>query len=432
MIATLERLDGAAASWLAQRDSSLVHLPEAVAATEPNWHLHDVQWAPGQGCRLAYAAPINGSDASRFVAVELDADRWFSYDFRSDQGLPGLSAVADPDFVTEQLAAVVGEPIRHLRVQPVRYRPGGRCVLRYDLQTASGLAQYYAKVFPSSIFADAAGRATRVAAAAPAQLNITRVLASWPQFGTTVSKAVQGQSVSAVLRDPAVSDHSRRHLVFRLGGLLADFHNLTGVSAPARTASDQLRDVAALLPAVRILDVARADSLRRLLDRLGRQLPRHDHREGDHREGDHREGDHREGDHREVLSHGAFRPGQVIVDEADQLHLLDLDGVCRGDAERDLGSASSYLSWQGIRPPTGRLELSGFDEALLAGYAARGRAANPASLVWWRAAGMAQIAARRFRRLEVGDWPSVARLVDLAGSLLDALPNGPLSNGSAE
>jgi hypothetical protein len=404
VIATLERLDGAAASWLAQRDSSLVHLPEAVAATESNWHLHDVQWAPGQGCRLAYAAPINGSDGSRFVAVELDADGWFSYDFRSDQGLPGLSAVADADFVTEHLAAVVEEPIRRCRVQPVRYRPGGRCVLRYDLQTASGVSRYYAKVFPSSVFADAAGRATRVAAAAPAQLNITRVLASWPHFGTTVSKAVQGQSVSAVLRNPAVSDRSRRNLVFRLGGLLADFHNLTGVSVPARTASDQLRDVAALLPAVRILDAAGADSLRRLLDRLGREFPRHDHRE--------------------VLSHGAFRPGQVIVDEANQLHLLDLDGVCRGDAERDLGSASSYLSWQAIRPPTGRVDLPGFDEALLAGYAARGRYANPASLVWWRAAGMAQIAARRFRRLEVADWPSVARLVDLAGSLLDALPNG--------
>ena len=400
MIAAQECLDVSAAEWLAQRDSALVHLPEAVAATQPNWSLHDVQWTPGQGCRLAYHVKVDGTGATTFVAFNLDVKGWSQYEFRSDPGLPGLLAASDSALVSERLGPVVEEPILHCRVQPVRYRPGTRCVLRYDLRTAAGAVRYYAKVFPRSVFTDAAERATGVAAAAqPAQLNVTRVRAVWPGWSTTVGTAVDGRSASAVMGDAQVSIHRRVDLANRLGGLLADFHTLTGVSVPVRTASDQLRAVTDLVPAVRSLDAALADRLGTLLDRLSRYVPL--------------------GDRRDVLIHGAFRPGQVVVDDAGALYLLDLDGVCRGDATQDLGSASSHLSWQAIRQPSRSVELRLIDQALLAGYGLRGLAVNPASLVWWRTAGLAQIAARRFRRLEVADWALVPRLIDLAESLLD-------------
>jgi hypothetical protein len=398
MIGTQELLDVSTANWLAQRDSALVHLPEVVAATEPNWNLHDVQWTPGQGCRLAYQVKVDGTGSGTFVAFSLDAKSWSQYDFRSDPGLPGLFAASDSALVSERLGPVVEQPILHCRVQPVRYRPGTRCVLRYELRTASGTARYYAKVFPKSIFTDAAERATCVAAAAqPAQLNVTRVRAVWPGLSTTVGTGVDGRSVSAVMGDAQVSVHDRVDLANRLGGLLADFHALAGVSVPVRTASDQLRAVTDLIPAVRILDVALTDRLSKLLDRLGRHLPL--------------------SDRRDVLSHGAFRPGQVVVDDTGRLYLLDLDGVCRGDAAQDLGTASSHLSWHAIRQPSQRVELRLIDQALLAGYQSRGLAVNPASLVWWRTAGLAQIAARRFRRLEVADWALVPRLIDVAESL---------------
>ena len=402
MIATQERLDISAATWLAQRDSELVHLPEVVAATEPSWNLHDVQWTPGEGCRLAYHVTVDGTEAATFVAFNIDPQSWSQYEFRSDPCLPGLSAVSDAALISERLGSVVEEPILHCRVQPVRYRPAGRCVLRYDLRTASGAARFYAKVFPREVFVDVARRATRVAAAAqPARPHLARVLAVWPDAYTTVGSAVDGRSASAMLRDATVSIQGRVNLANRLGEILADFHALIGISVPVRTASDHLRSITDLMPAVRILDVAQADRLSRLLDRLGRRLPL--------------------GDYRDVLCHGAFRPGQVVVDDAGLLYLLDIDGVCRGDGAQDLGSASSQLSWQAIRHPSQRAEIRLIDQALLEGYGSRGLAANPASLVWWRAAGLAQIAARRFRRLEVADWPLVPRLIDLAEGLVDRL-----------
>ena len=132
------------------------------------------------------------------------------------------------------------------------------------------------------------------------------------------------------------------------------------MSVPTRTPSDHLRDVTDLLAAVRILDAALADRLGRLLDRLDRRLPL--------------------SDDRTVLIHGAFRPGQVIVDDAGLLYLLDLDGVCRGHAAHDLGSVSGHLSWQAVRQPGRELELRMIDEALLAGHGSRGPAVDPASL----------------------------------------------------
>jgi aminoglycoside phosphotransferase (APT) family kinase protein len=405
MIAALECLDVATAGWLAQRDPALVHLPEAVAAAEPGWNLHDVQWLPGRGCRLAYEVKDAPTQTSRYIAVTLDPNTWSHHDFRSDPGLPGLVAASDPVLVTERLAAVVEVPILHCRVQPVRYRPDQRCVLRYDLRTAAGAARYYAKVFSSSVFADAAGRTTRVTAAArPVGLRVSQVLAVWPDLHTTVAGAVDGRSASTVLRDAAVSLQRRIDLAGDLGGLLADLHTLTGVLVPTRTPSDYLREVADLLPSARIVDAALADRLSRLIDRLDGRLP--------------------VSDHREILIHGAFRPGQVIVDDAGLLHLLDLDGVGRGAAAQDLGSVSGHLSWQAIRQPSQELELRMIDEALRAGHGLRGPAVDPASLAWWRAAALAQIGARRFRRLEVAHWALVPQLIELAESLLDGSPEG--------
>jgi aminoglycoside phosphotransferase len=310
--------------------------------------------------------------------------------------------------VSDELRLTVEEPILQCRVQPVRYRPTSRCVLRYDVRTASGLSPYYAKVFSRSTFADASRRASRVSTAAqPTRLRVSRVLEVWPELCTTVSVAVDGRSASSMLRDASLSAQSRLDLAERLGGLLADLHVLPEVSVPVRTSSDHLRAVADLMPAVRLLDAALADRLRRLLDRLERTLPPRDHEN--------------------VLIHGAFRPGQVVVDDAGLLHLLDLDGAGRGDAAQDLGTALGHLSWAEIRQPSSGVTPGDVDQALLAGYGASGLPVSRASLIWWRAAVLAQIAARRYRRLDVADWPLVPQLIDLAESLLAGRTGGEAS-----
>jgi aminoglycoside phosphotransferase (APT) family kinase protein len=245
-----------------------------------------------------------------------------------------------------------------------------------------------------------------VAAAAQPALGVAQVLAVWPARSATVGAAVDGRAASAVLRDDTVPVPRRIDLANRLGGLLADFHALTGVSVPLRTTADHLGALAGLQPAVDIMDAALGDRLRRLLDDLARHLP--------------------PDDRSAVLTHGGFRPGQVTVDDVGRLCLLDLDGVCRSDAARDLGNALGHLSWQAIRQSLRSSEVRLLSQALLAGYQSHGRQVDPISLAWWHAAALAQIAARRFRRLEVADWVLVPQLLDLAENLLhSAQTSGP-------
>ena len=400
MIAALEGLDVAATTWLAARDPALVHLPEALAAMEPSSTLHDVQWTPGQSCRLAFRMDVEGAEGATFVAVDLDATSWSRHDFRGDRSLPGLSAASDPAQVVQRLTSLVDEPIQDCRVRPVRYRPGARCVLRYDVRTPSGSAGYYAKVFPKSVYPDAAGRAARVAAAArSARVQVISVVAQWPEFSATVAKAAQGRSASAMMRDASASVQSRIDLADRLGGLLAEFHTLSGVSVPRRTASGHLRTVTDLIPAVAAMDAELADRLRRLLVRLGRHLPRPDGPQ--------------------VLIHGAFRLGQVVVDAGGSGYLLDLDGVSHGAAAQDLGNALSHLAWQAIGRPSQEVELELIGDALVAGYESSGTGVDSETLAWWQAAAAAQIVGRRFRRLEIADWALVPALMDVAESRLD-------------
>lgn len=404
MIGTLEHLDVSTAAWLAERDPALTSLPAAIAATDAGWSLHDAQWIPGQGCRLAYRVADAYAGSSTFVAVNVDPLGWTQHEFRGDPALPGIAGAADPALVADELGPVVAEPIRLCRVAPVRYRPGARCVLRYDVLTTSGRSRYYAKVFAAPVFAEAASRATQVAAAAAPALRVNRVLATWPARLTTVSAAVPGRSASAALKDASVPTAGRVDLAYRLGGLLAGFHALRGVAVSARTAGDQVRALSELRPAADLVAPALGDRLRQLTERLDREQP--------------------PGDRPDVLIHGGFRPGQVIVDAAGHLHVLDLDGVVRGNAAQDLGSALGHLAWAAIRQPSRSADPTPMGQALVAGYQSGGHAVDPVPLVWWRAAALAQIAARRFRRLEVADWAAVPRLIDLAEHLVARRPAG--------
>ena len=64
--------------------------------------------------------------------------------------------------------------------------------------------------------------------------------------------------------------------------------------------------------------------------------------------------------------------------------------------------------------PRRDLDLSEGRNAFVAGYAARGLALEPERLRIFEAASMLKIAARRFRRLAVSEWPVVHALVDAA------------------
>ncbi len=405
-------LDASSATWLAGLDPALSVLPRALphASAGSTWELHDVRWTPGQGCRLAYQVHSPGS-SSTFVGVDVTGAGWSLHDYREDPRLPGLSSASDPVLVRGLLARLFDEPIRRCRVEPVRYRPGSRCVLRYDVETAAGPRRLYAKVFRPERFAEVSPVGTVLAGAADGPRLVPELAAVWPDLQVMVGAGIQGRVVSAVLGDPCVPAGQRARLAHRLGDLLARFHQQRDVNAPRWSPTEQVAALAGATAAARSADARLANRLDAVLDLLTARVP---------------------AAAAEVLGHGGFRAGQVVLSDDGRLIVLDTDGVCLCDPGRDLGTVLAHLMWQGVRQPEQRPTLRGAEHALLSGYESRAGTVDPAALLWWRAVGLLQVAARRYRRLEIQHWSDVPALVDAAEEALAAHQSHTAPGGATD
>lgn len=392
-------LDESRAHWLAGIDPALALLPRALppASFDSSWLLHDVRWDPGIGCRLAYRVESPGS-VPAFVAVHVTPTGWRHDDYRDDAHIAGLRLATDPDWIAARMTSVIAEPLLACAVEPVRYRPGSHCVLRYVVRTATGSRSLYGKVFGADAFTGVVTRATALAGTEEGARLVAAVAASWPEVYAAVGAGITGPSVAAVLADPTASATRQLRIAHQLGALLARFHGIRDIEAPAWSATDHIASLAQSLGAVRAADAQLGNRIAAVLDVLGASLPASTRRD---------------------LGHGGFRAGQVFESEHG-LVVLDIDGLCRCDPGRDLGTVLAHLRWQAIRHPERQQVLHGAERSLLTGYEARAGRVDPDDLAWWRAAGLLQVGIRRYRRLEVADWPSVPLLVDAAAELLTA------------
>jgi aminoglycoside phosphotransferase (APT) family kinase protein len=388
-------IDAATATSLAGLDSSLAALPRALqSCSRPGpWNLHDVRWTPGDGCRLAY---VDAMGDHELFAVEVSGDEWGRYGWRDDTALPALRVAADPDEVARRLELVLGEPVE-CTVEPERYRPGSRCVLRYDVVGASGRTTFFAKALQP----DAYERIVALHAQPAVHENSTGLVAEmvtfWADLNVAVGRAVEGRSASSILSDAAVSTDDKIRLGHDLGDLLARFHHLPVESDTTWSADQHVITLADTMAAVECADPAIGTRLGAVLDSLTATMP---------------------APGTPVLGHGSFRAGQVVVTADGRPVLLDVDEVRHSDREQDLGVALAHLAWQGIRHPQQQEELVEVERALLAAYETTAGEVRPDALRWWKAAGLLQVAVRRFRRLEVSAWSITNQLAEAAEDLL--------------
>ncbi len=406
MVMALHRVP---AGRLAELDPELAHLADALHAgmARSDWQLHDVRWTPGERCRLAFA--VGESDTpTTFVAVNVTPDGVEELDYRSDPALPGLPEAADPVRVVQLIAPHVGHAPTGGLVQPVRYRPGSRCVLRYRFDGA-GTGEIFAKVLPHRARLTAAawqvladdGRGNGAAPLVPPYIG------EWHDHDVILAGAVRGRSVSSLLGGHVASPESRARLGARLGVLLARLHRHRDVEAPTRTADDQLAALDAMLPVARRVDAVTATRLAVVVDTLR---------------------DHRPAPGPAVLAHGGFRAGQCVVTADGALVLLDLDGLHYGDAARDVATALAHFVWQEVKHPALRPAMGEVADAFLGAYQHRAGTLPADSLAWWRAAALAQLVGRRYRRLEISEWPLLPSVVEVAESLL---PRSTAPRGAA-
>ncbi len=374
-------------------------------AADDECRVRHVEWVPRRRCHVVHEirAPQR---MTTLVTYEVTPSGTAVRGLADDGHLPGLPAALSPVDVQDRLARICGEPVHACRVTPVAYRPATRAVVAYDVVAESGRSRFYAKLLADGVERYVAAAAAIAASArrrgAPAP--VPDVVAVWSDLGAVVQRAAPGRTLSAVLSDESVPDRERLRYADLLGRLLAGVHATPRGAHLRWSAEDELAALEILLVSTCHADPTVGRSLAALVDRLADTVPP---------------------DTDPVLSHGAFRTGQVVVDDG-VLSLLDLDTVSGCDAARDAGNALAYLSWADARGALRPGLAPALHEAFLAGYADDRTTLRRRTLDWWAAAAMAKIAGRRFRSLATSEWHHVPALLSRAVARLDVVGDVPV------
>jgi hypothetical protein len=348
--------------------------------------LEHVRWSPGVECEAVYrittshtAVPTAGTVTVRPEGVEHRL-------LTADAGLPGLAAATDAARMRVWLAGRLGHPVDVTSITPVSYRPGSRCMLRYELRGGGSATRVYGKVL-----APAAYEALAAAAAALGGVLAPPLLGIAPEWRLVVQTDTGGHSLRSLAAHPLPTDALSG---LRAGGrLLARLHARSHPAGPRRTLAGDalaLRQLLAVMERVSPPTAARfAEGVGRLASLPGSDAPA-------------------------VPGHGALRLDQIHIGAGGPV-FIDLDSSCRAEPARDLGNLLAYLRWREIRQPAAAGTLTAVRGAFLEGYAAEaGAAADPVRVGLHQAATSLKIAGRCLQKLAVEEWEQVPRLVEVA------------------
>jgi hypothetical protein len=362
----------------------------------------DTKYEPGVRCVAAYEVRPRGtgSPAPLLGALVVTPEGVESFRADCDPALPRLPQALDGLTVGKRLAEALPAAEGSTCVAvPVRYKPGTRCVIRYEIGDSGRPAVCYGKLLADGSDLQASlvsGLSRALADVADAPL-VPPLLAHWPDLGLLVHPAVdRAVELHRVVSDRTTPSQVRRSALQRAGAALAALHACTLPSAPGHTFGEDLRELRNYGRVLAFVDPALGARYSAVVERL---------EEGEEGSAD-----------LTVVSHGAFRTDQLLLTD-ERLLLIDLDTVCRAEPARDIGNLLAYLDWKAVRQPHLAGALEAARAAFLDGYARRRRAPAPARVSLYRAASLVKIAGRRFRSLTAAEWPLVPALLNAAAGL---------------
>jgi aminoglycoside phosphotransferase (APT) family kinase protein len=375
--------------------TELLSTPPAVARPGDGWRISHVEWAPRRRCRLVHV--VGAAPTQALFLQELTPTGITVRAMCPDPALPGLSEVLDARLMEERLVSVLGEGMLDGPAVQVAYRPDSRAVLAYDVQRDGSHSRIFVKVLAEGPARSAAASAAIAGAARSAGVPVpVPDMVAWPDVGAVGYLAAPGQPMSRILSSASMSASAGGQVGRQLGRLLGTVHGTPPSAEPLWTVDDELGQLEQLLAPMWHADAAIGRSAAAVLDRLADGASREE---------------------AVVLAHGAFRTGQVLVDDG-RLQLVDLDTVCRSDPARDMGNALAYLYWAAIRGAVPSGVVAPLRAAFLASYADAGNHVSEPALAWWTGAALLKIGGRRYRSLEFRHWREVPQLLTCATDLL--------------
>jgi hypothetical protein len=343
--------------------------------------LQDVKYRPSRGCVT-------------IGVIELGPDGPALRLYDEDPQLPWLAEARDPIAMGQRFGALLGANLS-CAVTPVRYKPGARCVFRYELETPAGPQVCFGKLLASGGEQLAATIAAlhQTSEGQPLMPRIPRALAYWPELRMLVQPGVNGSELNARAFDSAEEPATRERWLHEAGACLAALHTYASIDAPRRSLADDLQELREYIAPMALANPALAARYEQALAVVAAGVGHEDTPP--------------------VVTHGAFRTDQLMIQGAD-LVLIDLDTFCLANPARDVGNFMAYLRWKAIRRPEQQAMIEQAGRAFLAGYRAARPELDDRQLACYQAASLLKIAGRRFRSLTVKEWPLVPRLLDAA------------------
>jgi hypothetical protein len=359
----------------------------------------DTKYQPGRRCVTTYEllAEREGQAPQRTIGVVEVAPEGLAlrlYD--DDPRLPWLAAAVDPVGMRDRFAALLPDAaIESCAPAPVRYRAGVRCVFRYDVATAAGSRVFFGKLLAEGgdqLLATVG--ALHAASAADERLpRIPRALAYWPDIRMLAQPEVAGGAeLNDLAFDPAQDVGLRERWLHAAGARLAGLHAVQ-VAGPPRTLAEDLDELREYIAPMAQADPALARRYTAAVERIAAQAGADASRP--------------------APTHGAFRTDQYLI-EGNDLVMIDLDGFCWAEPERDLGNFLAYLRWKAIRKPGDAAFIERAGQVFIEGYASSAPAPSARRLAIYEADSLLKIAGRRYRSLTVKEWHLVPRLIEAA------------------
>lgn len=368
--------------------------------------LQDTKYQPHARCVTTYAlsAERPGAPAEPTIGVlEITPDGAHHRLYTDDPHLPWMAEATSPDAMRARFATLLPETtINGCTIAPVRYRPGVRCVFRYDLDTSAGPQTFFGKLLREG-GEQSLATITALHDARERNPGMPRVLpplAYWPDAHLLLQDEVQGGAeLNDLAFDPKEDAGLRERWLRDAGARLAGLHGCAEVPGPPRTMADDLDELREYTAPMAAVNPALADQYAAAVERVAALAAE-------------------AAEPPASAGHGAFRTDQFMI-EHGELVMIDLDGFCWGNPARDLGNFMSYLRWKSIRKPKDAEFIAHVGQVFLDGYQAAGRAIDARWLRLYEADSLLKIMGRRFRSLTAKEWDLVPRLLDAAHAALD-------------
>jgi hypothetical protein len=273
----------------------------------------------------------------------------------TDPALATLSLALDPDIVEREfkrgLPLLSGPDgvVRLKAVRVLRYKPGKRCLIEYDVRVERPTYERRKCKLVGKIRARRFGTSdfrlmqqiwrSGFNSHSPDGIAVPQPVGIIPKFRMWLQLSVKGQPVGEILAAPDSVPLARR-----VAEAAHKLHHSGVPTQKTHTMSDEVRILEQCLQAVATVAPGSRRRLERLLDecqRLAENTPK-PHYCGIHRD---------------------FYPDQVLYD-GRWLHLLDFDLYCRGDPGLDIGNFIGHVTEHSLRICSDPAALSSVERAL--------------------------------------------------------------------